>query len=186
MYRKCIGVFAALVVLSPIAHAGPAPKELYGKSITVRWSESSSARNSDKLVRNAGYVTQVDIYVSTAGRPFVRSRRAGIGGLDYHVQTGSLGYSDSSDSVPGQSDSKDRVDFQGRSVFVYRQLLSGASRVAIDLDSAGTSCKATVIIGRQAGSNVVTRVGARGTINLSSIQIGPTSCSIQEGNVFRQ
>jgi hypothetical protein len=145
------------MLLSTVAYAGSSPKELYGKSITVAWSESITGKfTNDQAVRNIGRAEQMNIYVSTAGRPFVRLTGTGIGGLSYHSQM-SRTRSQSSESGPEQSDAKDRVDFQGRTIVAYREFESGARRISIDVEGADAACKAAVLIARQAGSNVVTR-----------------------------
>jgi hypothetical protein len=51
---KGIGVFIALTMLTAEAHAGSAPKELYGKSITVQWSESITGRQGASKQRKVG------------------------------------------------------------------------------------------------------------------------------------
>jgi hypothetical protein len=181
MISKCFAVIGALALLSAAAHAGSAPKELYGKSVAVQWSETVTGRSSgdqmgDQTVQNFLVTHLMSIYVSSAGRPFVRlmsSGRISRNGGD-------------SFTAPGQSDAKDRVDFQGRSIVVYRELASGARRIAIDLVGAGTECKAAVINGRQAGRTIALQMGGRGRVEVSSIEIGSVSCSIKEGNVFGQ
>jgi hypothetical protein len=92
-----------------------------------------------------------------------------------------------SDVAPDGSFSaaKDHVDFEGRSIVVYRQFQSGARRIAIEIDGSGSSCKATVINGREGGKNIVHYTG-RGRAEVFSIRIGSVSCSIREGNVFGQ
>jgi hypothetical protein len=186
MIYKCFAVIGVLMLLSVTAHAGPAPRDLYGKSITVQWSESSTGKwHYEQVATNTGSAHQMNIYVSTAGRPFVRMIGTGIGGVNYHTQQGGQP-SSKSESAPGQSDAKDRVDFQGRSIVAYREFQSGARRIAIEFEGASSTCKATVTIGKQTGSNVVTRSGGFGTREVSSVQIGSTSCSIREGNVFGQ
>jgi hypothetical protein len=180
MISKSFASIAALMLLSTVAHAGSAPKELYGKSVAVQWSETVTGRSSgemgDQTVQNFLVTHLMSIYVSSAGRPFVRlisSGRISRNGGD-------------SFTAPGQSDAKDRVDFQGRSIVVYRELASGARRIAIDLAGAGTECKAAVINGRQAGGTIALQMGGRGRVEVSSIEIGSVSCSIKEGNVFGQ
>jgi hypothetical protein len=42
MISKSFALMGVLTLLSAAAHAGSTPKELYGKSITVAWSESIS------------------------------------------------------------------------------------------------------------------------------------------------
>jgi hypothetical protein len=184
MISKSFASIAALILLSTVAHAGSAPKELYGKSISVAWSESGTGKlRGEQIERNFGHAEQMSIYISTAGRPFIRAIGTGIGGLSYHSQSSGT-RSQSSESAPGQSDVKDHVDFQGRSIVVYREFDSGARRIAIDLE--GTSCKAAVMLAHQAGSKLVSQSGPRGVLEASSIQVGTVSCSIKEGNVFGQ
>jgi hypothetical protein len=84
----------------------------------------------------------------------------------------------------GPDQGKDRVDFKGRSMFVYRERMSGALRIAIDLDGAGTGCKASVINGRQGGKNIVQHILGDAQVEVSSVQVQSVNCSIKEGNVF--
>ena len=187
MICRFLGAVAALSLLSVVAWAAPAPKEVNGKSIAVTWTESVTGRfGNEQLVRNVGRSYQMNIYVSSAGRPFVRVVQSGFGG--------SYGYalrmpgSRSSDIAPGEppSTAKEyRVQFEGRSIVVYREFASGAHRIAVDVDGAGTACKASVVNGRQAG-NALQRTEGRGPMEISSVQVGAVSCSIREGNVFGQ
>jgi hypothetical protein len=73
MISKSFAVMGALTLLSTAGHAGSAPKKLYGKSISVVWTEAHTQRfESEQQVRNTGTSVQMSIYISTAGRPFVR------------------------------------------------------------------------------------------------------------------
>jgi hypothetical protein len=187
MICKGIGVFLALTLLSAVAHAGSAPEELHGKSITVQWSESFSGKmETEQVARNFGIARRMNIYISTAGRPFLRITGAGMSGMPHSAQ-GNVVNAVSADSPPGQPDAKDRVNFEGRSIVVYREFAggsAGARRIAVDLE--GSSCKASVIVGKQAGKNLAYQTSGRGRIVMSSVQIGTVSCSIQDGNVFGQ
>jgi hypothetical protein len=170
---------------SGVAYAGSAPKELYGKSITVSWSESRTSKSeSDQQVRNIGTAAQMSIYISGAGRPFVRLISTGIGGRS-RQELGGIGWvsSDLTETAPGDAAARERVEFEGRSIVMYRQFESGARRIAIDVD--GTSCKAQVINGREGGKNIARRSGYGG-YEILSVQVGAVSCSIREGNVFGQ
>jgi hypothetical protein len=185
MISKSIPAVGALMLLSATAQAGSAPKELYGKSITVQWSESVAGRRpGEHATENWLNVYLLKMYVSSVGRPFVRRTSSSVGAGRLGFGAGNLTFS----GAPGQSSSGvvDHIDFQGRSIFVYRQLVSGAKQISIDLDSAGTGCKATVVNGREAGKNIVTQHQGRGQVEISSIQVGTVICSIQEGNVFGQ
>jgi hypothetical protein len=125
----------ALTLLPAAAYAGSVPKELYGKSITVQWSESLIGRRAgDQTTQNWLRVYLMNIYISNAGRPFVRWTGRGMQTQKIY---GGLGASQGSFSTaPGQtsSDAADHVDFQGRSVAVYSEFQSGARRIAIGLD----------------------------------------------------
>jgi hypothetical protein len=186
MISKSFPVMGVLTLLSAAAHAGSAPRELYGKSISVAWSESITGRpGGDQTTRNWLRVYLMNIYISSVGRPFVRLTMGGTGNSEKTRGahgTGNL----SSSTAPDQpsSEATDRVDFQGRSIAVYREFQSGARRIAIDWDGAG--CKASVINGRQAGKNIVQQSGGKGQFDVSSIQVGTVSCSVREGNVFGQ
>jgi hypothetical protein len=186
MISRSLASIAVLTLLSTVAHAGSAPKELYGKSISVAWSESITGRpGGDQTTRNWLSVYLMNIYISSVGRPFVRLTMGGAGNSEKARGAHSAGNLSSS-TAPDQpsSEATDRVDFQGRSIVVYREFQSGARRIAIDWDGAG--CKASVINGRQAGKNIVQQSGGRGQFDVSSIQVGTVSCSVREGNVFGQ
>jgi hypothetical protein len=191
MISKRFVAMGALTLLSVAAYAGSAPKELYGKSVTVAWSESLTGKfASEQFTRNVGRALEMNIYISTAGRPFARLIVTGTGGVSHQITAGgNVVHSHSSETAPGEAQSASKgshVDFQGHSIVVYSQFQSGARQVAIDVDANhAAGCKAGVIIGRQAGNNVVRQSG-RGPFEATSVQIGSVSCSIREGNVFGQ
>jgi hypothetical protein len=155
-------------MLSGVAQAGSAPKELYGKSITMAWSEARTMRfESEQLVRNTG--TAVQICIRTSGRPFVRVISHGFAGHGHHEQLGGWP-SALTEAAPGKA-AKDHVDFGGRSIVVYRQFRSGARRVNIDLD--GTTCKAKVVNGREGGKNIEQYSNRFGEAEVLSVQVEP-------------
>jgi hypothetical protein len=184
MNSKSFAVMGVLTLLLAVAYAGSAPKELYGKSISVAWSQTSIQRlEADQRTRSIGRAVQVHIYISTAGRPFVRTVQ---GGAPSGVPVGRSGGSgETREITPGDSASNDRVNFEGHSVVLYTQFQSGARRIAIDVDAAGTNCKATVVHGRERGQNIVRTTGV-GRAEVISTEVAAVSCSIREGNVFGQ
>jgi hypothetical protein len=63
MISKSFPVMGLLTLLSAAAHAGSAPKELYGKSISVAWSESITGRpGGDQTTRNASRVSDEHLH----------------------------------------------------------------------------------------------------------------------------
>jgi hypothetical protein len=186
MISRSFTIIGALTLLSAVAYAGSAPKELYGKSITVQWSDSVTGQMpGNQTTQNWLTARSLNIYISSAGRSFVRRTASGDGSAGRRYGGVGAG-SPSFVTFPGQSSSeaRDRVDFQGRSIVVYTEFQSGARRIAVDLEGAG--CRATVINGRQAGKNIVQQNRGRGEVQISSIQVGTVSCSVREGNVFGQ
>jgi hypothetical protein len=180
MISKSFAVLGTLTLLSAAAHAGSAPKEFYGKSITLQWSQTQTGKTKDNPIpRQWGRAISINIYISTAGRPFMRQFETTTGGFNPHGITNNYGQV-SSEAAPNESNSP-HFDFQGRSVLLYWQFKSGVRRIAIDVDGSGTGCKATVINGREGGKDILqTRT------EISSVQVGAVSCSIREGNVFGQ
>jgi hypothetical protein len=61
--------------------AGSAPKELYNKSIILRWTENRTQRFEyvNRIV-NSGVAAMVSIYISGAGNTFIRIHRSAYGG----------------------------------------------------------------------------------------------------------
>jgi hypothetical protein len=174
LISKSFALMGALTLLSTAAHAGPTPKELYGKSITLQWSETETGKVPDQpTTRPWGRAISMNIYISTAGRLFMRESGNTIGGFNPHGIT-------DNNAAPGDS-KLDHFDFQERSVVAYTQFQSGARRIAIDLDATGTSCKANVIVGKEKGKAILRR-----RAEILSTQIGAVSCSVREGNVFGQ
>jgi hypothetical protein len=47
MIYKSVTIVGVLAILTAATYAGSAPKELYGKSIAVQWSESGEFRSND-------------------------------------------------------------------------------------------------------------------------------------------
>jgi hypothetical protein len=185
MISKSFAVMGAVTLLSAVAHAASAPKELYGKSIAIAWNERITGRFGHEQVQNGSQSYQVSIYISTAGRPFVRIKKIAYGsGLNMITSSRVV---QNSEMAPGESSAakQSRVVFEGATVVVYQEFESGAHRIAVDVDGSKTACKATVVNGRQAGGALRQTVGG-GVVEISSVHVGSARCSIQEGNVFGQ
>lgn len=68
MIYKSVTIVGVLTLVSAVAHAGSAPKDLYGKSIAASWFESRAQNDRTGALQNP----QISIYVSSAGRTFAR------------------------------------------------------------------------------------------------------------------
>ena len=73
-YFPCL-LICGIVSVSAPALAGPAPKQLYNKSVAIHWVESVLQKAPDGSSRNPQINTQRTAYVSSAGRLFVKGSR---------------------------------------------------------------------------------------------------------------
>jgi hypothetical protein len=77
-------VLTCLWVLMPQPCQAEPPRELYGKSIVLRWTEARVQREvelGEQQPQSVGNVVEMTFYISTAGRMFSRQHRVGyIGG----------------------------------------------------------------------------------------------------------
>jgi hypothetical protein len=177
MISKSFAVMGALLLLSATAHAGSAPKELYGKSITVSWTEEREQKEPwdrhHKFVMRAG---KFIIYVSGAGRAFTRFDYAG-------------GRTEPSDQVATDNAAIPRVlNFQGRSLSIIMPLEGGARNIAITFDDNFGGCSARVLTGKPQGTAKLIAQSLNGghRFEIFSVKTGPAACNIQDGNVFAQ
>ena len=159
--------FAVLLTFATVAlgatAANAAPRELYGKSIVVTWTEErvQEIKGSFKPALRNGTFT---VYVSTAGNIFKRN---------------TMGRN--SDERVG-SEAHDRVSFAGRTLIVIQNWSQyGARRIQVIFDQGFTSCSADVVRGKETGAAVIQ--GSHGAI-IQSVKTTGVSCSLRDGNVF--
>jgi hypothetical protein len=169
---------AAFLTAFPIDNTIAAPRELYGKSVVISWSEEREQKiqGRQELYHASRQVT-FSLYISSAGRVFNR-----------HVVSGA-GLSGSSDQVAGAGadQGKRHVSLQGRSLVVTTQQISGARRIVADFDDGFTSCAARVIRAKEAGASKIVShslISPGVVVEIHSIRISHPTCSIKNGNVF--
>jgi hypothetical protein len=109
---------AALVLLSLPAFAQSAPALLHGKSIVATWNENRMQRLAGKgEFRPMSIPSGISVYVSTAGRMFVRRFAAGRGGT---AGRESLGTGSSAAGAHASA-------FRGRSLNVTASFVGGGA-----------------------------------------------------------
>jgi hypothetical protein len=160
--------FLSTIWLSPASAAG-APAQLYNKTIDIFWGENTSnKRIADGVVVNTAGRLQLLVYISSAGRPFVRF----TGGSNYHSHTGEFG-----PEVAGG-----HVNFSGNTLVMAAASKTGvARRITVTFDSGFAGCTASVMGGKTGASP--TWKGFDGApYELLTINVGSATCSIKEGN----
>lgn len=152
-----------------LALAGGAPTGALNKTITVSFTSTGQAKSADG--QSKGYTTQVTriIYVSSAGRLFMRHRASN--------PRGSRG----GDFAPGGGGGS--FSFQGNRLVGVISYEVGARQITVTFDPGFSSCTASVIEGHSGG--VMRRKGPDGMqYELSGVTTTSPSCSIQSGNAF--
>jgi len=173
--RANIGVVVVLLVCAAPAVAA-APPELLNKTIHVRYTVTIPARADDGStypgVRNAVRT----IYISNAGRAFARVDRTD-GSNTMNRETKEAG--------PGERGNT--VQLQGRKVIGNMQFASGAAHMEVDVDTSGSSCTATIVVGRDTGRTLRWR-GVNGKMLTATgpASVSNVSCGISAGNSFAQ
>jgi hypothetical protein len=180
MKVRTIAVLCCSIMLPAAANA--APKQLYGKTVVISTTENRThhaAGGGNPVGITASSV--LSVYISAAGRPFVRSDRTiGVGrrvrskAIDTAPDSGTIGVSTASN-----------VQFAGSTMIVNMQFNSGGRRITATFDGSFTSCTATAINGREGNKPMMIRSRYSGQLNeVESIQTTVNGCSIREGNAF--
>jgi hypothetical protein len=176
--RAILTGFLGLLVPS-VAIASAAPQQLYGKTITVSWTEDLMRRGAgEQTFTRKQHPRFAIIYISVSGRPFIRIHtvtRGQGGALD--EQVGASGKT----SIGGSQ----TADFKENSLIVISAFQSGAQRVQIDFDANYESCTAGVIAGKEAGAKTYSRLnGVKQLVEIQSESTSSATCTIESGNAF--
>jgi len=155
--------------------------DFYGKSVVISVSETRASRPvTGGPTTSSSSSSQFSVYISEAGRPFVRSDR---------TLTSRRGTEQKAiDSAPGSKigvSVSSGVQFSGNSMIVTMRMVSGARRITVTFDGGFSSCSATVLNAREGDKPMVIKNRYTGIDReVTSIQSSVTGCSIKAGNVF--
>jgi len=162
-----LATFLATWLSATAAMAGAAPKQMYNKSIDIYWGENTSnKRVADGVVVNTSGTIQSIVYISSAGRPFIR------------ISGGNSRASRMSEIGPDVA--KIGTDFRGNQLVLTGGRMVGR-QITVTFDASFSSCTASV----RAGTNGAHPkwIGFDGApYELLSISVGSASCSIKDGN----
>jgi hypothetical protein len=176
--KKILSLGLTMVLMLPSASFAAPPTQLYGKSISISWTESRMQRiGSANDFAMANIPQTLNVYISSKGQYFSRrgaSTRAGSGSFD---AVGTNGQSHEGNARG--------VTFSGHAMNVSAALSSGARSISVQFDGGFGSCDANVIIGRNGGQNIKIKALVGGqTVEIKSATASGANCSIREGNVF--
>jgi hypothetical protein len=170
---RSVGLIALLPFLATTwfsaAMAAGAPAQLYNKSIDIFWGENTSnKRVSDGTVVNSANRLELIVYVSSAGRPFIRIASAN----NYHSRTREF-----APEVAGG-----HVNFQGNTLVMGAASKTGVARqITVTFDAGFSGCTVSVMSGKTGASP--TWKGFDGQpYEVLAVNVGSATCSIKEGN----
>ena len=159
------------------ARAAAAPASLLGKSIVLTWSETRQQRRlGDQNFRSVNASHNLSMYISSAGRAFVRQT----------IRTGSGAGSE--DQVSGSPQSRVVPSFAGRTMTLNSPFRSGGMRRHVmTFDAAFDACMATVAFVKEVGRETAitgSLIDRQHLFEMQSIAVTNVTCAVQNGNVF--
>lgn len=173
-----IGMIAALIPVPSFAQG--APSQLYGKSITVAWTENRMQRRegSGAEFKPRGIAQSLSVYISSQGRLFSRRTARGKGGGGKRENVGEGGQSPTGGLLSTR--------FQAGTLVVSAELGGGARLITASFDNGFSGCTGNVRMAREAGRETmrIKSFADGGTIEVQSVTATSATCSIKEGNVF--
>jgi hypothetical protein len=172
--RSLSELATAMLFVVGVGPASAAPAQLYGRSVTVTWTEEQQRLVDGEGLNSVTRSAQFSVYLSSTGRPFSR------------FSVSFQGKSGARDAVGGES--RRSVSFQGHELKVVMPLDGGARLVSVTFNGDFQSCSAQVLTGKQNGAQKIrTRSPINGQeIEIVSVKSGAASCRVQDGNVFAE
>jgi hypothetical protein len=174
--KYCGAASIALMGLSAPALASGAPVGALNTTITISFTATGMSQMPDGGTK--GFSTSVvrTIYVSSAGRLFMRHSATGTLGRRTHTRGGDF---DPGDTRMG----KGSFSFQGNKLVGVIPYPAGARQITATFDAGFSSCTASIIEGGSGG--VIERKGPNGVAHkITGATTSSPSCSIQSGNAF--
>jgi hypothetical protein len=174
--RRPVAFAAVLLgaIVASAAHAAP-PRELYGKTVTISWTEIREQRPvGEQNWRQVNGSVALNLYISEAGRTF--------NNVSYATRAGSA---ERSGEIAGGG--KRSINFNDQSLLILMPSGSGgATRITADFDAGFSSCSAQVTRARESADTIVRRFSGitKQTVEIRSTQVGSAACSIKSGNAF--
>ena len=171
-----LAIVGLSAIVSTAAHAGP-PPQLLGKSVVVNWSETRSQRSGDNPdYRTVDASHTLIVYVSSAGRVFIRQVN--------RTKSGS-GKMDQGPGESGSATTSRTASFDAQSMTVIGESIGGARRTTAKFDNSFTTCTAIQGTGFQEGKTHVSISSiTKKRVEIRSVVVSGVSCSIQSGNAF--
>jgi hypothetical protein len=160
--------------------AASTPTQLYNKTILLAWSVDTIQRRPDGTMVSPRVDIERTIYVSTAGRLFVRTTKTVTNRRFHATRTNEMAPGDNR-TLEGMAR---QLRFEGRRLIGHLEYYSGAGQMTVDFDPNFLTCTMNLVYGKQGGAPIRWKA-MDGTIHevISVKAVSPT-CSIKDGNAF--
>ena len=173
---KALALLATLTfAAAPSAYAARAPENIRNHSFTVSWNETHNQSRGGGPFRDYSVPYEWTVYFSSAGRGFGRINIGANRGAGRHEVVGK--------GAKSFGGGERGMTFTG-SGFVQTSTFGQAAR-RITVEITGSGCTAHVTVGKLPGAAAAsfTRTDGR-HFEIRSLEAGPASCRMQEGNAF--
>ena len=167
--RYLLVAFSAVIISGPVKAAG-APTQLHNKTVVLYWGQTFTWRRPYDGVTGSGQSNvERQIYISSAGRPFARTKSSS----GKNGRTGDAG----PESQSG------RFSFDGNTMTNFMGTEGLLWHIVVTFDPSFSSCTAKISIVRENG--IAKGTGMAGEqLEYQSASVGSTSCSMKDGNAF--
>ena len=183
-------VIAGVLALAPLAAsaASNAPRELYGKSVIVSWTEGRHQKfpdgHTNLRVVHAGFT----IYISDAGRAFVRSGRNMVNARGQTINVSGRSKAPDGDVIKtANTRYKPNGSWSGQTYVSTVNYESGARRITVIFDPGFASCRLDLTHGKEDGAPGIVLHGMGGQLYmLTAIDIASPTCTVRAGNALAE
>lgn len=171
---------ALLMALLPTgALAQGAPRQLYNKSVTLSWAQGGALKTDGRLRQSGGSFYTRQIYISSAGRLFVRATRDG--GL---TANGRRVSKDDTDPGANMTPGGGGLKFQGSRLVGIVPLVQGALQLTATFDPSFAGCSLDIILGKSDGKVILMKAPDGAIGEVVNIAVTHAKCAISDGNIF--
>ena len=171
-----VAACAMLVALAASPALAEVPPAAMNKTVTISFTATGTAKKPDGTTTPFNTSVTRMIYISTAGRLFMRHTASNAGlkatrGGDF-------------DPVAQGAGKGGSFSFQGNKMLGVLPYQGGARQISATFDANFSSCTASVIEGNT-GSGSFKRKAPNGVVmEISNASTTGVSCSVQSGNAF--
>lgn len=164
----------AVAIFVSSSSALAAPSQLYGKTVSVSYTNMTSLRIAGSqgpfVPRNTPRF--VTVYISSAGQTFLKRGKVGRGA----GQVGNSGRTQSGGAIS--------VSFTAKSMTFVAGFIGGATVISVEFNPTFDSCTANILHGKEGTkASYLFKDGAR-TFEIQSSVATNISCSVRAGNAF--